>query len=144
VPAEHFGRRQRYERKELQMRGGGRVVFAAILLLVVGTINIIYGIAAISDANFFVNNTHYVFSSLHTWGWIMLILGVLQLTGGLSLLGGGTYGRVIGLTVASIGAVEALLSIGGRYPFWSLGVFALCVIVIHGIIVYGEPEPTRS
>jgi len=126
------------------MRGGGRVAFAAILLLVVGTINIIYGIAAISDANFFVNNTHYVFSSLHTWGWIMLILGVLQLTGGLSLLGGGTYGRVIGLTVASIGAIESLLSIGGRYPFWSLGVFALCVIVIHGILVYGEPEPTRS
>jgi len=106
------------------MRGGGRVAFAAILLLIVGTINIIYGIAAISDANFFVNNTHYVFSSLHTWGWIMLILGVLQLTGGLSLLGGGTYGRVIGLTVASIGAIESLLSIGGRYPFWSLGVFA--------------------
>jgi hypothetical protein len=126
------------------MRGGGRVAFAAILLLIVGTINIIYGIAAISDANFFVNNTHYVFSSLHTWGWIMLILGVLQLTGGLSLLGGGTYGRVIGLTVASIGAIESLLSIGGRYPFWSLGVFALCVIVIHGILVYGEPEPTRT
>ena len=126
------------------MRGGGRVAFAAILLLVVGTINIIYGIAAISDANFFVNNNHYVVSSLHTWGWITLILGVFQLTGGLSLLGGGTYGRVIGLTVASIGAIESLLSIGGRYPFWSLGVFALCVIVIHGILVYGEPEPTRS
>ena len=126
------------------MRGGGRVAFAAILLLIAGTINIIYGIGAISDANFFVNNNHYVVSSLHTWGWITLILGVFQLTGGLSLLGGGTYGRVIGLAAASIGAIGSLLSIGGQYPFWSLGIFALCVIVIHGILVYGEPEPTRS
>jgi len=126
------------------MRGGGRVAFAAILLLIAGTINIIYGIGAISDANFFVNNNHYVVSSLHTWGWITLILGVFQLTGGLSLLGGGTYGRVIGLAAASLGAIGSLLSIGGQYPFWSLGIFALCVIVIHGILVYGEPEPTRS
>ena len=126
------------------MRGGGRVAFAAILLLIAGTINIIYGIGAISDANFFVNNNHYVLSSLHTWGWITLILGVFQLTGGLSLLGGGTYGRVIGLAAASLGAIGSLLSIGGQYPFWALGIFALCVIVIHGILVYGEPEPTRS
>jgi len=116
------------------------VLFAAILLMVAGTINIIYGIAAISDANFFVNDNHYVFSSLHTWGWITVILGVFQLTGGLSLASGKVYGRVIGLTAASIGAIGALLSIGGQYPFWSLGVFALCVIVIHGIVVYGEPE----
>ena len=118
------------------------MLFAAILLLVAGTINIIYGIAAISDANFFVNDTHYVFSSLHTWGWITLIVGVFQLTGGLSLGAGNVYGRVIGLTAASIGAIESLLAVGGKYPFWSLGVFALCVIVIHGILVYGEPERT--
>jgi hypothetical protein len=119
------------------------VLFAAILLLVAGTINIIYGIGAISDANFFVNDNHYVFSSLHTWGWITLIIGIFQLTGGFSLAAGNVYGRVIGLTAASIGAVGALLSVGGAYPFWSLGVFALCVIVIHGIIVYGEPERTE-
>jgi hypothetical protein len=122
------------------VRGSGRVLFAAILLLVAGTVNIIYGIGAISDANFFVNDTHYVFGSLHTWGWITLIIGVIQLTGGFSLASGNVYGRVIGLTAASIGAIESLLAVGGKYPFWSLGVFALCIIVIHGIIVYGEPE----
>jgi hypothetical protein len=118
-------------------------MFAAILLLVAGVINIIYGIAAISDANFFVNNTHYVFSSLHTWGWIALIVGVIQLTGGFSLIAGNVYGRVIGITAATIGAIESLMAVGGQYPFWSLGVFALCIIVIHGLVVYGEPETTR-
>jgi hypothetical protein len=123
------------------MRGLGRAVFAAILLLIAGTLNIIYGIAAISDANFFVGNTQYVFSSLHTWGWITVILGVIQLVAGFSLLGGGTFGRVIGIAAASLGAIGALLSIGGAHPFWALGIFALCVIVIHGLVVYGEELP---
>jgi len=118
-------------------------MFAAILLLVAGTLNIIYGIGAISDANFYTSTgTHYVFSSLHTWGWITLILGIIQLTAGFSLFGGGTYGRLIGIAAATLGAIGALLAVGGAYPFWSLGIFALCVIVIHGLVVYGEPERT--
>jgi hypothetical protein len=122
------------------MRGVGSALFAGILLMVAGTLNIIYGIAAIGNANFFVNNTRYVFASLHTWGWITVILGVIQLTAGLSLFGGGAYGRVVGIVAATIGAVGALLSIGGAYPFWSLGVFAICLIVIHGLAVLGEPK----
>jgi hypothetical protein len=121
------------------MRGLGRAIFAAILLLIAGTLNLIYGIAAVSDANFYANNTHYVFSSLHTWGWITIVLGVIQLTAGFSLFGGGTYGRVIGITAASLGAIGALLAVGGSYPFWALGIFAICLIVIHGLVVYGEP-----
>jgi hypothetical protein len=125
------------------VRGGGRALFAAILLVIAGTLNVIYGIAAISDANFFVDQTRYVFSSLHTWGWITLILGIVQLTGGLSLMTGGTYGRVIGIVAATVGAAGAMLAVGGTFPFWSLGVFALCVVVLHGLVVYGEPEPQR-
>ncbi len=124
------------------MRGLGRAVFVAILLLIAGTLNVIYGIAAIGDANFFVDNTRYVFSSLHTWGWITVILGAVQIGGGLSLLAGNTFGRVIGLIAASLGAIGSLLAVGGAFPFWSLGIFALCVICIHGLIVYGEEEPT--
>ena len=124
------------------MRGAGRVVFAAVLLLLAGTVNIIYGIGAISDAHFYTSaGTHYVFGTLHTWGWITLILGVIQLTAGFSLFGGRTYGRVIGIVGASLGAIGALLAIG-TVPFWSLGVFAICLWVMHGLIIYGEPERT--
>jgi hypothetical protein len=127
------------------MRGVGRAVFAAILLLIAGTLNIIYGIAAISDAHFFTDaGNHYVFSNINTWGWITVILGVIELTAGFSLMGGGSYGRVVGIAAATIGAIGALLSIGGAYPFWSLGIFALCIIVIHGLVVYGEPEVDAS
>jgi uncharacterized protein with PQ loop repeat len=123
------------------MRGAGRAAFAAILLVIAGALNVIYGIGAISDANFYSHNTQYVFSSLHTWGWITLILGVIQLTGGFSLIAGNVYGRVIGITAAGLGALGALLAVGGASPFWSLGVFAICLWVLYGLVVYGEDEP---
>ena len=124
------------------MRGAGRAMFAAILLTIAGGLNIIYGIAAIGDANFYTSSgTHYVFASLHTWGWITLIIGVIQLTGGFSLISGNVYGRVIGITAAGLGAFAALLAIGGANPFWSLGVFAICLWVLHGLVMYGEDEP---
>jgi hypothetical protein len=122
------------------MRGVGSALFVGILLMVAGVLNIIYGIAAVSEAKFFVNDTQFVFSSLNTWGWITIILGVIQLTGSLSLFGGGTYGRVVGLIAATLGAIGALLDIGGAHPWWSIGIFAICIICIHGLIVLGEPE----
>jgi hypothetical protein len=122
------------------MRGAGRVVFAAFLLIIVGIINIIYGIGALDDANIFVNDTRFVLDDLNTLGWVLIILGVIQLTGGFSLIAGGTYGRVIGIVGGSLGAIGALLSIGGAYPWWSLAVFALCVYIVHGIVVFGEEE----
>jgi hypothetical protein len=122
------------------VRGSGRVVFAAILLLLVGTINIIYGIGSLDDANIFVNDKRFILSNLNTLGWVLIILGVIQLTGGFSLFAGGGYGRVIGIFAGSLGAIGALLSIGGAYPWWSLAVFALCVYVVHGIVVFGREE----
>ena len=122
------------------MRGAGRAAFAGFLLLIVGTINIIYGIGALDNANIYANDTRYIFTNLNTMGWVLIILGVIQLTGGFSLLSGNTYGRVIGIVGASLGAIGALLSIGGNNPWWSLAVFALCVYIIQGILVFGEDE----
>src|SRR5947207_14850079 len=113
APARRSRGERSNSRKESIVRGAGRVVFVGILLLIAGTLNVIYGIGAISDAHFYTSTgTHYVFGSLHTWGWITLILGVIQLTAGVSLFGGGAYGRVIGVVAATLGALGALLAIG--------------------------------
>jgi hypothetical protein len=117
------------------------VVFVAILLLIAGTLDIIYGIAAVSNAHFF-DNTQYAFASLHTWGWVTIIIGIIQLTAGFSLFGSGTYGRVIGIVAATLGALESLLSIGGTHPWWSLALFFLCLYVLHGLIVFSEDLDT--
>jgi hypothetical protein len=122
------------------MRGTGRVVFAATLLLIVGTLNIIYGIGALDDANIFVNDQRFILTNLNTLGWVLIILGLIQLAGGFSLIAGNTFGRVLGIIGGSLGAIGALLSIGGNYPWWSLAIFALCVYVVHGIVVFGQDE----
>jgi len=119
-------------------------VFAATLLLIAGTLNIIYGIGALDDANVFVNDKRYIFTNLNTLGWVLIVLGVIQLSGGFSLMAGNTYGRVSGIIGGSLGAIGAILSVGGSYPWWSLGIFFLCVYVVYGILVFGEDEGART
>ena len=126
------------------MRGAGRVAFAGMLLLIAGFLNILYGIGALDDANIFTDDTRYILTNLNTLGWVLIVVGLIQLIGGGSLLAGNTFGRVIGIFAGSLGAIVALLSIDGAYPWWSLGVFVLCLYVIHGIMVYDEDEAAAS
>jgi hypothetical protein len=122
------------------MRGTGRAAFAATLLLIVGVLNIIYGWGALDSANIFVNDQRFILTDLNTLGWVLIVLGIVQITGGISLFAGNTYGRVIGLIAAGLGAISALLSIGGSYPWWSLAIFALCIYILHGIYTLGQDE----
>ena len=121
------------------MRGAGRTAFAAILLLIVGTLNIIYGIGALDNANIFVNDTRFIFNDLNTMGWVLIVLGLIQLTGGFSLIAGNAYGRVIGIVGGSLGAFGALLSIGGR-PVVVAGHLLPLHLGRLGIVVLGEDE----
>jgi hypothetical protein len=67
-------------------------------------------------------------------------VGIIQLTGGISLFTGGGYGRLIGIIAAVIGVLESLLSVGGIHPWWSFAIFARCIYVLHGLMIYGEDE----
>ena len=105
-------------------------VFTGVLLLIAGVLNVIYGIAAIGNANFFEDNTAFIISGLKTWGWVILILGVLELVSAFSLFSGGEFGRWFGIFVASLNAIGALLAIPA-YPLWSLAIFALAIIIVY-------------
>jgi hypothetical protein len=120
------------------LRGYGRAMFAAILLLVGGVLGVIYGIAAISNSHFFVNTTKFVFSDLKTWGWVTLILGILELSASLSLFRGGAFGRYFGMMVGALNAIGALLSIAA-YPLLSIALFALSIWIVYGLAIY-DPD----
>jgi hypothetical protein len=119
-------------------RATGWWLFAAILLAVAGVLNLIWGIGAISDSKFFVAGQKYILSDLNTWGWIVLIIGVVELIAAFSLASGGGFGRWVGLIVASLNAISALMSIPA-YPFWALCVFALSIIIIYQLAKPSEP-----
>jgi hypothetical protein len=116
--------------------GGGWILFAGIMLMLVGVLNVIWGIAAIGDSSFFINDQKYILSNLNTWGWVTLILGVVQVGAAYSIWAGNQFGRWFGIVVAALSAIGALMSIPA-YPFWSLAIFAVDVLVIYGLAAYG-------
>lgn len=117
-------------------RGLGWVIFAGCMLCLVGTLNIVYGIAAISNSKFYVANTQYVFSDLNTWGWVLLIVGVIQFIAAFGIWASTEWGRWIGVASAGINAIVQMLFIPA-YPFLSVALFATDLLIIYGLIAYG-------
>jgi hypothetical protein len=122
-----------------ESRVTGWWVFAGLLLAIAGVLDIIWGIAAISNSKFFTEDVTYIVSGLHTWGWITLLIGIVQLIAAASLFAGGGFGRVIGILAASLSAIAALMSIPAS-PFWSLCVFALAIIVVYELAKSSSTE----
>jgi hypothetical protein len=116
--------------------GPGWLTFAGIMLVIVGVLNFIYGIAAIDDSKFFINDQKYILSNLNAWGWVTLILGIMQILAAFSIWRGGQFGRWFGILAAGLSSIAALLSIPA-YPFWSLAIFAVDIAIIYGLAAYG-------
>ena len=119
-----------------QERGSGWITFAGVVILMVAILNIIDGIAAISRSSFFTENARYLFSDLRTWGWIVLALGALQMLVGFGIWAGNQLARWTGIVVVSLNAIAQLMFIPA-YPFWSLSIFALDVLVLYGLAAHG-------
>lgn len=117
--------------------GRGWVTFGGVLLLILGTLNVIDGIAAIGKAHFYVANAHYVFGDLKTWGWVALCLGALQLLVGLGVFAKNQFARWTGVALLSLNAIAQLLMMPA-YPFWSLTIFAVDILAVYGLIAYGD------
>jgi hypothetical protein len=126
-----------------EYKGAGWVLFATVMFVIAACLNVIWGIAAVSNSNFFVANTHYIISGLNTWGWVAIGFGAVEALAALSIWRGGGFGRWFGIIVAGVATLVALMSIPA-YPLWSLILVALYVLVIYGLTAYGgKPELTR-
>jgi hypothetical protein len=117
-------------------RGLGLVFFAAVMLLVVGIFNVIDGIAAIANSHLFVANAHYVIGDLRAWGWVALILGLLQLLAGGGVMIGNQAARWFGIAIIGLNLISQLFFIPA-YPFWALTIIAFDVFALYGLCVYG-------
>jgi len=117
-------------------KGSGWVMFAWIILAFAGVMNVVHGITALANARFFVQDAVYVFSDLRTWGWIILIFGIVELLAAASVWRGGEFGRWVGIIIAGLNAV-AHLGTMQAYPFWSIVIIAFDVLVIYALAVYG-------
>ena len=124
-------------------RGYGLVLFAAVLLLVDGFWNMIYGIAAIARSHVFVANAHYVFGNLRAWGWITLVFAILLLIAGGGVMAGNQLARWFAVAVVGLNAIEHMFFIPA-YPFWSLTIIAMDVVALYGLCAYGSRENVEA
>lgn len=122
--------------------GMGWVTFAVFMLLIAGSVNVIYGIAAISNSSFYANGArHVLFDDLSTWGWVVLLVGVTQIVASIAIWADTAFGRWLGVILASGGAVVQLLFLPSS-PFLSLALFAVDLMIVYGLVVHGAPRET--
>ena len=118
-------------------QGLGMVFFAGIMLLVAGFFNLIDGIAAIANSHVFIANATYVLGDLKTWGWVALILGIIQILAGGGVMVGNQAARWAGVGALALNAIAQLFFIPA-YPFWSLLIIAVDVVALYGLCAYGS------
>ncbi len=122
--------------------GEGWIVFAWIMLFVAGVMGVIDGIMALSQSSFFTAyGAHYVASNLKTWGWVALIIGIVEIAAAFSVMRGGNFGRWTGIIIAALSMFIWLFWIP-IVPFWALLIMLLDVLVIYGLAVYGGERRT--
>jgi hypothetical protein len=119
------------------VQGGGLILFASATLVIIGCFNLIYGTAAIANSHVFVTNAHYVSANLHTWGWITLIIGVLQLLAEAGVVAGSRLARWFGVAVLGLNAIDMMFFLPA-YPFWALVILAADVVALYGLCAYGS------
>ncbi|MEU2975787.1 hypothetical protein ABZ678_01900 [Streptomyces hirsutus] len=128
----------------------GLTVFAAVMLFLVGLLDVLRGIMAIAEDDIFVTTPHYVFEfDLTSWGWIHLVLGAIAMIVGIGLLRTAPWARVTGVVIAGLVIIANFLSMP-YYPLWSVVmitisgfiIWALCVVQRGNLFdLSGEPTP---
>ena len=106
------------------------------MILIVGVFNVIYGLAAIIEDDYFAAD-ELLFGDLSLWGWVYLVIGVLQVVTAILIYAGNDFGAVLGIMFAGFNAIAALLSIGA-YPLWSVIILVVDGLIIYGLTVYGD------
>ena len=127
------------ETKNREMTGwAGMVVFAGTLLLMVGGFNVIYGpVALFKDQVLAVTNAGLVAFDITTWGWITLIIGIIQILVGFGLFGGRAWAIVAGVVLAVLNGFNQIAFLQAQ-PVWSTIIIAIDVLIIYALTAHGR------
>jgi hypothetical protein len=111
----------------------GAVLFAGILMIIIGIFEAFNGLNAIFEDQFYAVTENYIFDiDVTAWGWIHLLLGILVIFGGYAVMAGRTWGRILALIMATLAAIANFVYIP-YYPFWSILMIALAIWVIWAL-----------
>jgi hypothetical protein len=115
----------------------GFILFAAIMMIMVGVFQALQGLIGIFENEFYVATRNYLFQfDATTWGWIHLLVGLLVAFAGWGLLSGRTWARTVAIILAVISAITNFLFVP-YYPFWALLLITLDIFVIWAVAAHG-------
>jgi len=117
----------------------GWVVFAGVMLILVGAFQVTQGLVALFEKGFYAvsSNGLVLQVNYNTWGWIHIVIGLVCGLVGVGLMAGNLAARIAGIGIAVLSALANLAFISA-YPVWSVLVIAMDVIVIYAITVHGR------
>ena len=115
----------------------GWIVFAAVLMILAGTLNAIQGLVAVVNDEWVVwGNRANLYLDLTEWGWVHLVGGILVVLAGFGLLSGNVLARAVAVLLASLAIIANFLYIPA-YPIWALTIIAINVFVIYALTAHG-------
>ncbi len=116
--------------------GNGWITYASLMLGLAGAFNVIDGIIAVSKSKFYVAGATFVVSDLKTWGWIVLVAGALEVAAAIYVTSGSEMARWFGVGAASVNGIVQLLFLPA-YPLWAISAFAMDILIVYALVVYG-------
>ena len=123
----------------MESDGFGWKVFAGIMILIVGTLNVFDGLVGLTQENYikqFTNGQLPITNNVKTWSWVVLILGIIMILAGFLIFSGNMFGRVVGILVASLNLLVQLAYLNHN-TFWSFTMILIDILVIYGLVAHG-------
>ena len=118
----------------------GGIAFAATMLTLIGVFQVLAGLVAIFNDEFYVVARNYTFDlDVSAWGWIHVLVGLAVLATGMGLFARKAWAGVAGIMLAMLSALTNFFFIP-YYPIWSLLVIGLAVWVIWALTRPGAIE----
>lgn len=128
-------------RERAILGSSGWLSFATVMLMLVGTINAMQGIAAIAGSDYLVNQL--LFANMDAWGWFILIWGIVQICAAVALFSGATWAVLVGIATGFLNII-AQLAWARAYPVWTLAAIVADVLVIYALTVHSGDRPRRA
>ena len=128
-------------RGRIAFGSSGWLSFATVMLMLVGTVNAMQGIAAIAGSDYLVNEL--LFANMDAWGWFILAWGIVQICAAVALFSGATWAVIVGVVTAFFN-ILAQLAWARTYPAWTVAAIVADVLVIYGLTVHSGDRPQRA
>jgi hypothetical protein len=124
-------------------QGPGWITFAGAMMLIIGALNVIYGIAAIDNSKFFVREAAFVIGDLNTWGWFLVVLGAVQFLAAFGIFAGHRLSRWIGIGTAAGNGILQLVFLPS-FPVLAITIFGVDMLILYALIAFGGQRASTS